>query len=209
MSTEHLLDKTDIAKVLSAKGPVIKCVLLRAAPKDGKDSHPHTVYLDGKPQAVEKAEQELGMIPPTKKDDEVDEKEDENGDESKPAPAPHPHHHRKVLDHLMEQLELDMTPSKSMVQETLGGLFTFLGQYKDEGIVIMVRQPHEDEDDYPTQEELEELKLTDLKLLLQDRDISPEGMLEKSDMVQALLQDFELPPINPHQLQPPLHKKTV
>jgi hypothetical protein len=88
MSTEHLLDKTDVAKVLSAKGPVVKCVLLRAVPKAGKDSHPHAVSLDGKPQAVEKAEQELGMIPPTKKDDEVDEKEDENGDKSKPAPVP-------------------------------------------------------------------------------------------------------------------------
>jgi hypothetical protein len=58
----------------------------------------------------------LRMIPPTKKDDEVDEKEDENGDKSKPAPVPaHPHHHRKVLDRLMEQLELDMTPSKSIL----------------------------------------------------------------------------------------------
>jgi hypothetical protein len=109
----------------------------------------------------------------------------------------------------MEQLELDMTPSKSMVQTTLGGPFTFLGQYEDEGIVIMVRQPHEDEEEYPMQEELEELKLFELKLLLEDRGISPDGMLEKSDMVQALLKDFELPPINPHQLQPPLHKKTV
>lgn len=208
MSTEHLLDKTDIAKVLSAKGPIVKCVLLRAVPKDGKDSHPHAVYLEGKPQAVEKAEQELGMISPTKKDDE-DEKEGENGDDSKPPPVPHPHHHKKVLDHLIEQLELDMTPSKSMVQETLGGPFTFLGQYEDEGIVIMVRQPHEDEEEYPNQEELEELKLFELKLLLEDREIPLEGMLEKSDMVQALLKDFELPPINPHQLQPPLHKKTV
>jgi hypothetical protein len=147
------------------------------------------------------------MIPPSKKDDEEAERDDENGDDSKPAP--HPHHPRKVLDHLMEQLELDMTPSKSMVEKTLGGPFTFLGQYEDEGIVIMVRQAHEDEEEYPTQEELEELKLYELKLLLEDRDISPEGMLEKSDMVQALLQDFELPPINPHQLQPPLHKKTI
>jgi hypothetical protein len=91
----------------------------------------------------------------------------------------------------------------------LGGPFTFLGQYEDEGVVIMTRKVHEDEEDYPTQEELEGLKLSELKLLLEDRDISPEAMLEKSDMVQALLKDFELPPINPHQLQPPLHKKTV
>jgi hypothetical protein len=207
MSTEQLLDKAAIAKVLSSKGPVVKCVLLRAVPKDGKDSHPHAICLDGKSQAVEKAQQELGMIPPPPKDDEKDEKDDdENGETSEPAPALHG---GKVLDHLMEQLELDMTPSKSMVQTTLGGPFTFLGQYEDEGIVIMVRQPHEDEDEYPMQEELEELKLFELKLLLEDRGISPDGMLEKSDMVQALLKDFELPPINPHQLQPPLHKKTV
>jgi hypothetical protein len=208
MSTEQLLDKAAIAKVLSSKGPVVKCVLLRAVPKDGKDSHPHAICLDGKSQAVEKAQQELGMIPPPPKDDEKDEKDDddENGETSEPAPALHG---GKVLDHLMEQLELDMTPSKSMVQTTLGGPFTFLGQYEDEGIVIMVRQAHEDEEEYPIQEELEELKLFELKLLLEDRGISPDGMLEKSDMVQALLKDFELPPINPHQLQPPLHKKTV
>jgi hypothetical protein len=203
MSADHLLDKTDIAKVLSSKGPVVKCVLLRAVPKDGKDSHPHVVCLDGKPRAVvEKVEQELGVIP------QDNEKDDENGD-SKPAPAPHHHHHRKVLDHLMEQLELDMTPSKSMVQETLGGPFTFLGQYEDEGIVVMIRKAHEDEEEYPNQEELEGLNVSELKLLLEDREIEPEGMLEKSDMVKALLKDFELPPVNPHQMQPPLHKKTV
>jgi hypothetical protein len=199
MSTEQLLDKAAIAKVLSSEGPVVKCVLLRAVPKDGKDSHPHAaISLDGKPHAVEKVEQELEIIPPKQ-----DEKDDENGEPSKPK------HHGKVLDHLIEQLELDMTPSKSMVQKTLGGPFTFLGQYEDEGVVIMTRKVHEDEEDYPTQEELEGLKLSELKLLLEDRDISPEAMLEKSDMVQALLKDFELPPINPHQLQPPLHKKTV
>jgi len=43
----------------------------------------------------------------------------------------------------------DTTPKKSMVSKVLGGPFTFLGQYEDEGIVVMVRR----EQDTKTDEE--------------------------------------------------------
>lgn len=48
---------------------------------------------------------------------------------------------RPVLAHLVEQRELDTTPSKRMVQQVLQGPWTFLGQYEEEGTVVMVRQP--------------------------------------------------------------------
>ena len=46
---------------------------------------------------------------------------------------------RNILTHLIEQIDVDTTPKKSMVQQILGGTFTFLGQYEDEGIVLMIR----------------------------------------------------------------------
>eukprot|EP00978_Attheya_sp_CCMP212_P029453 scaffold104684_cov45-Attheya_sp.AAC.1 len=41
----------------------------------------------------------------------------------------------------MEELEVDTTPRKSMVAHLLGGPFTFLGQYEEEGIMVIVRRP--------------------------------------------------------------------
>ena len=53
---------------------------------------------------------------------------------------------RSVLTHLIEQMDVDTTPKRSMVQQILGGTFTFLGQYEDEGIVLMIRKVDSDED---------------------------------------------------------------
>jgi Family of unknown function (DUF5880) len=40
-------------------------------------------------------------------------------------------------DATVEQLAIDTTPQKQSVQQVLGGPFTFLGQYEEEGIVLM------------------------------------------------------------------------
>ena len=45
------------------------------------------------------------------------------------------------LQHLIEAIEVDTTPRKSMVAKILGGEFTFLGQYEEEGTMIMIRRP--------------------------------------------------------------------
>ncbi|KAK1748820.1 hypothetical protein QTG54_000759 [Skeletonema marinoi] len=72
----------------------------------------------------------------------------------------------------MEEIEVDTTPKKSMVAQVLGGDFTFLGQYEDEGIMVMVRRPDwEDED----------------------------SSFDESD----------IPPVNPHPLQPPFDEIEV
>ena len=51
------------------------------------------------------------------------------------------------LQHLIEEIELDTTPRKSMVAKVLGGDFTFLGQYEEEGTMVMVRRAQEDPDE--------------------------------------------------------------
>jgi hypothetical protein len=40
-------------------------------------------------------------------------------------------------DATIEQVQVDTTPHKQMVQKILGGPFTFLGQYEEEGTVLM------------------------------------------------------------------------
>lgn len=45
-----------------------------------------------------------------------------------------------IREKLIEEVEIDTTPRKSMVAKILGGPFTFLGQYEDEGTVLMIRK---------------------------------------------------------------------
>jgi hypothetical protein len=45
---------------------------------------------------------------------------------------------------IAKDIQVDTTPKKQMVQQILGGPFTFLGQYEDEGIVLMIRREQED-----------------------------------------------------------------
>ena len=77
-----------------------------------------------------------------------------------------------LLPDLVDQVQIDTTPKKSEVEKLLGGPFTFLGQYEEEGIMLMVRRgcvlAQEEDDD-------------------NDDDHVPS----------------ELPPRNPHRLQPP------
>lgn len=98
----------NISKLMSSTGPVVKCVLLRAA----------AIFNEHDDQASSKP----------KADDEVD---------KDAATSLHPH--------LITEIEVDTTPRKSQVNTILGGPFTFLGQYEDEGIVVMIRRPTPDD----------------------------------------------------------------
>ncbi|KAL7524220.1 hypothetical protein ACHAWF_000867, partial [Thalassiosira exigua] len=51
------------------------------------------------------------------------------------------------LRHLIDEVRVDTTPRKSAVAKLLGGDFTFLGQYEEEGIVVMARRPDWEDDD--------------------------------------------------------------
>ena len=44
---------------------------------------------------------------------------------------------------VVEDIQIDTTPKKQMVQQILGGPFTFLGQYEDEGIILCIRRDQE------------------------------------------------------------------
>jgi len=74
------------------------------------------------------------------------------------------------LHHLIYETDVDTTPSKAMVQNILGGPITFLGQYEEEGIVVIARRP--------------------------------ETYSSEDEGNQNL-------PLNPHSLQPPLHKLKI
>lgn len=65
---------------------------------------------------------------------------------------------RNVFEEWIEEIEVDTTPKKSQVQEILKGPFTFLGQYEDEGIMVIVRRNFDqpvDEDDVLNQHPLQ------------------------------------------------------
>jgi len=118
---------------------------------------------------------------------------------------PHQHHHHKkprvVLTELIEEIELDTTPSKNGVREVLGGPFTFLGQYESEGTVVMVRR------DLPDADELAAWTVHRLREECADRGIDTALVVEKSELVDALLES-QLP-VNPHRLQPPFDGAVV
>jgi hypothetical protein len=61
------------------------------------------------------------------------------------------------LSHLIEEITIDTTPRKSQVAKLLGGDFTFLGQYEDEGIMVMVRRPTWEKEVHNNNEEEEEV----------------------------------------------------
>ena len=85
------LQGIDIAKVLRSEGPIVTCVVLRAAIKSDDSG-------DSKPSA-------------------------DNNTEA-----------------FVEELQIDTTPKKNSVEKVLGGPFTFIGQYEEEGIMLMARR---------------------------------------------------------------------
>mmetsp|Transcript_48559 Transcript_48559/g.103329 ORF Transcript_48559/g.103329 Transcript_48559/m.103329 type:complete len:524 (-) Transcript_48559:8-1579(-) len=215
-SAASALSGIDIGRIMSSKGPIVKCVLLRAAPAgasserragdDGGDANDEE-KADGEGaeagggEAKEVSAMSIKEIKRELESRGVDastfvEKPElmkalegaraAAGDDEKAAGRDGGDGEVKVvsqddeapkvvpLQHLIEEIELDTTPRKSMVSKTLGGDFTFLGQYEEEGTVVMIRRP-----DWEDEEE------------------------DEGD------DSNDIPPINPHALQPPLHDVEV
>lgn len=170
------LGGVDIGSMLRSTGPIVKCVLLRAAGADGGG------HEQKKPAAA--TSDEVTTTNDTSSSPDHDDDDDDDGKKAKAASAAaegrasseHP------LVDLIEEIEVDTTPKKAMVQQVLGGPFTFLGQYEDEGIMVMVRRPDFAVDD---------------------------GDDDGDDDSDAEQENVPPPPLNPHRLQPPLHKKEV
>ncbi|KAL7580149.1 hypothetical protein ACA910_012905 [Epithemia clementina (nom. ined.)] len=165
----------DIAAMLQSKGPIVKAVLLRHIRLDGKDVKPHA-HLDVKHPPQQQQEQH--------------QQEETN------------HNHRPVLEELVEEIQVDTTPARNHVSEVLGGSFTFLGQWPSEGTVAMVRK--DCLADLPA--DLPRLSTRTLQKHCRQLGIDTTSMVEKSELVAALEdRQNNADPLNPHQLQPPLH----
>ena len=136
----------DIGRIMTSKGPIVKCVLLRAQPAKGsnnddgapaldpdKDAASMSVKeikleltsygIDGsqfveKPELIKALQEARGKVQGKPAAAEGEETKDENG--APPTVVP--------LQHLIEEVDVDTTPRKSMVAKILGGDFTFLGQ---------------------------------------------------------------------------------
>jgi len=163
------LGSIDIARVMSSDGPTVKCVLLRTQPNSPSDAKVREMSISELKQELESFGVDTSLfvekidLQEALTEARMNSKQPANDDYNEEyifrgEPVP--------LRRFVEEIEVDTTPKKSMVAQVLGGDFTFLGQYEDEGIMVMVRRPHwEDED----------------------------SSFDESD----------IPPVNPHPLQPP------
>ena len=224
MDAAAAIGGVDIANIMTANGPIVNTVILRCPVSKNEDKDEQE---DSKPAAVPTA------TTMEKKNENDDDNTSPSADVTKPQP-------RVVLTDLIEEAKIDTTPSKSKVAEVLGGPVTFLGQYEDEGVVLMIRKfpddleevlediynnsNEEDDDDddndndgnkkctsFSFPEELSKnFNIKALKAVCAQRQINIEGMVEKSDLIKAVINyQSHLPPYNTHQLQSPLHKARV
>ncbi|KAL7540714.1 hypothetical protein ACHAXR_010318 [Thalassiosira sp. AJA248-18] len=220
------LSGIDIGKVMSSTGPMVKCVLLRATPADKSGKSEEKIEAEAAPplpdvstMSIKEIKRELqqplygnvdtslfvekdelvkalvearrshgrSVVANNDDDDDVKKKQDEgakeaanddakivtqdDNDDSSPKIVP--------LQHLIEEVIVDTTPRKSMVSQILGGEFTFLGQYEEEGIMVIIRRPDWEAED------------------------------SEEDAEDAENEEPSRPPVNPHELQPPLHNVEV
>ncbi|GKY99053.1 hypothetical protein MPSEU_000861000 [Mayamaea pseudoterrestris] len=192
------LHGTDIRKILTEPGPVVKAVLLKHMAASGKDEHPSLACQDKDATASE-------------------------------------HSHRLVLPHMIDEIELDTTPSKQQVKQVLGGPWTFLGQYEEEGIVIMMRQPipgTDDDDNSESENEEEVVDILETLSLEQLQNLCSEYFVEvdndaaakpstaagtddseatKQTLIKALqaARETMASQVNPHKLQPPFDEVVI
>ena len=138
------LSGENIAKMLRTEGPVVTCVLLRATPADPGTCTTDTDAGDCDTEKSEEVEakQELKPAAESSSSSSSSAPRTKEGDESK-SKADMAGNGKPVLTHLISELPVDTTPKKSMVSLILGGPFTFLGQYEQEGTMVMVRQQPE------------------------------------------------------------------
>ncbi|KAL7498887.1 hypothetical protein ACHAWT_006765 [Skeletonema menzelii] len=168
----------DIGRVMSSDGPIVKCVLLRTQASSPSEANVNDMSIRDMKRELESLGVDTSQF--VEKPDMQNALTEARMNSKKPASNNEDGGNDKYifrgesvpLLRYMEEIEVDTTPKKSMVAQVLGGDFTFLGQYEDEGIMVMVRRPDwEDED----------------------------SSFDESD----------IPPVNPHPLQPPFDEVEV
>mmetsp|Transcript_183 Transcript_183/g.274 ORF Transcript_183/g.274 Transcript_183/m.274 type:complete len:401 (-) Transcript_183:564-1766(-) len=120
------LDGADIANILQSKGPIVQCVLLRAEKTLNNSNRINTREDDSTAGSTS-----------GKKSHDKSSKDDKDD----PSSFASLNEDDECNKDLVSQISLDTTPKKSMVSTILGGPFTFLGQYEEEGIMLMIRRP--------------------------------------------------------------------
>ena len=241
------LSGVDIGRVMSSKGPIVKCVLLRATSNDDDDTKmPAKQSTSSKNNAndkitaaaqrdvssmsikeikaelssydidassfVEKDElikaledarsknddekQQVGASETTNSNNGEDSDDDDEEEELTPEELA-----TLRLRHssLISEISIDTTPKKSMVQQILGGPFTFLGQYEEEGIMVMIRRP-----DWELENETDS----------ESEGVDSSGVnevIEKGadNLPKCGIPTKNIPPVNIHKLQPPLDNVEV
>lgn len=58
--------------------------------------------------------------------------------------------------HLVEEVEIDTTPKKNEVEKALGGPFTFIGQYEEEGIMLMALRDNNNVEEEESEDEADD-----------------------------------------------------
>lgn len=175
----------DIGRVMSSDGPIVKCVLLRTTQASSTSSEANVSEMSIREMKqelesfgvdtskfVEKPDLQNALTEARMNSKKPAGGNDDDGNDGGNDDAYTFRGESVPLLRYMEEIEVDTTPKKSMVAQVLGGDFTFLGQYEDEGIMVMVRRPDWENED---------------------------SSFDESD----------IPPVNPHPLQPPFDEVEV
>jgi hypothetical protein len=109
---------------------------------------------------------------------------------------------RNVLIDLLKEVDVDTTPKQRIVEKLLGGSFTFLGQYEDEGIVMMIRNIDGVEEDAlpinphvlqpPFEKTTVRGDILVMKVAATDEALDNDGPEEKKDLIMPTNDEFFL-----------------
>jgi len=135
------LSGENIASLLRAEGPIVSCVLLQAklptvvastetSPPDNDDNDTTT-----------------NDEPSSTTDPSTNTTETNTEPTTEGSVEPNTTDKKDLRTDLIAEMSIDTTPKKSMVSQILGGPFTFLGQYEEEGIVVMIRREQDTTDE--------------------------------------------------------------
>ena len=146
-----LLDGQQISNLLRSDGPIVSCVLLHAHKTEASSSSSSSVGItstvasgikgnDNDENVKISSTTTFSNSNSNNNDNENHNIETNDDKSSSTSSTTNTNNNKIILENQISQIMIDTTPKKSMVSKILGGPFTFLGQYEEEGIVLMVRK---------------------------------------------------------------------
>jgi len=214
---QQMMTIPGIGEMLNTKGPVVTCVILRAA-RVATASKSRRRIEGGQEDKIAS-----GVAAPRDHDKPAAVADaDEKGralEETRATKS-----RRLLYEDLIEEIEIDTSPQKNEFENVLGGPFTFVGQYHSEGTILMALRGFVEEEtgekiDSIIENErggtgvrqcFESMPVGELRAQCRGWAMPMENMPEKQDTVDALKRKEQvLPPINPHPLRPPFHNTRV